>query len=289
MSSEDPQRPGGEPAPSGADSERQPASDSAQSEGPPGSAPPSAPGAANSTASNETSSPSSLRPPQGPPEGRPNTGRYNPEVAAALVTAFYSSQVGLPDAARSRVQITFGIASAIGLALIGAGVLAKLPDEVWWVRLLGGAAVFAWAVTAALYVYALTVPVTPERRTVKGAEAFVDAVVGKIANERDAIDARAQWANAVAIAAGVLTLSTFVAILIGPTNEVRGRIIVTNSETVAIRSVCPKATASVDGQLEKASLAQELVVVRPSETSCGVRDAVLYLPRTTILAIRTFE
>ncbi|MEA2633806.1 MAG: hypothetical protein QOH92_573 [Chloroflexota bacterium] len=209
---------------------------------------------------------------------------YNEAVPAAVVPEFYKGVVGWADAARAQALGANGIASAVAVALIGTAVLGKLELQPTWVRALGLAAVICWVVAAGLFVYAVAVPADlPPAGQVKGADAFVDAVLKRVKTERDQVRRRARVAILASAVAAVLTVASLGAIVFRPPEIVRGVIVVTDAEASAARVVCPAVTSHITGQIEASSLDGEFLTIRPDTASCG-DPHVLRIPRTTILA-----
>jgi hypothetical protein len=65
-------------------------------------------------------------------------------VRDAVVNAYYPRALAVPDAARSRAQAAYTIASAIAAALVAAGVFGNLDQRPELVQGLGVAALVGW-------------------------------------------------------------------------------------------------------------------------------------------------
>jgi len=225
-----------------------------------------------------------VEPPAPKPSPEKAGRRYNEAVSEALIPEFYKGVVGWADAARAQALGANGIASPVAVALIGTAVLGKLELQPTWVRALGLAAVISWVVAAGLFVYAVAVPAAlPSPGRVKGADAFVDAVLERVKTERDQVRARARLAIVASAVAAVLTVASLGAIVFRPPDVVHGEIVITDSEASAARVVCPMVTTHIKGEIEASSLNGEFVTIRPDAVTCG-DPGVLRIPRGMILA-----
>src|SRR5437016_6987795 len=80
------------------------------------------------------------------------------DVYKDVSTNWYTGLSGAGENARARSQTAWTIASAIAGALLAAGLAKNFAQSVHWVLALGIAAVVAWLVTAAVFMWAVTTP-----------------------------------------------------------------------------------------------------------------------------------
>jgi hypothetical protein len=139
-----------------------------------------------------------------------------PAVRDAIVAAYYPRALSSPDAARSRAQAGYTIASAIAAALVAAGVLGDVESQGAVVQALGLSAIILWMTSAWLYMLAVAVPV----RLVEGLrlteDAFVDTTLSNAKAERDEVDLRQGRARLASFGAVLLTVVAFAAALYIP-------------------------------------------------------------------------
>src|SRR4051794_30312353 len=132
------------------------------------------------------------------------------DVRDAVVIAYYGRVMTGSAGARARAQAAYGIASAIAVGVIAAGLFGGLSERPGIVQFGALAALMAWLVAAALFLHAVASPfetaVTPQQDV----DVFVGRVLDVVRQERATIDnwqRRAQLASAVA---AIVTVATFV-------------------------------------------------------------------------------
>jgi hypothetical protein len=89
--------------------------------------------------------------------GHEDSAESSDVVAAA--TAYYAREINKPEAARSRAQAGFGVASAVAAVLITAGAVSKFQTLLTWVLGIGLAAVGLWLGTAAFFLWTVSMPI----------------------------------------------------------------------------------------------------------------------------------
>jgi hypothetical protein len=219
----------------------------------------------------------------------PLPASYPADVVKAVTDAYYPRAVALADAARSRAQSAYALASALAAGLIGAGLLTSLDNRIVAVKLLGVSAVLTWAWAARGYLEAVAAPVPiPNSGAQPTSVAFVNAVLVSAKQERDEIDRRQRLANLAAVAAILLTLATFsLALLTGTRVDRRsGVVALSPAGAQAVGAVCGRATATIHGTVDRASIGSEFLDINVDTTDCKNGSANLHLPKADIVAVR---
>ena len=221
-------------------------------------------------------------------EGQPST-TYATSVGEAVVSAYYPRLTAAADAARSRAQGAFGIASAIGL--FGAGLLVNLSTVSVWQRLLGAVALSAWLTASALYIRAVATPISTEATAqpdVKSdVNAFVRAVLTNAAAEREAIDRRQSLATRLAMVAVVLTAVTALSLLLvpRPQEHFEGTVALSTGGIEALAKLCPRRPRTVSGSLDVSSLGSKFLIVKASPGICQEDSVDLRLSSDEVVGI----
>lgn len=220
----------------------------------------------------------------------PSSGRkYADDAVGAIANAYYPREIASADAARGRAQSAYAIASAIAALLLGAGLLVNLADSPVVVRLLGSVALVAWVGSAFLYLQAVASPIDLGGATAhKGSYNFVNFVLHRIGNERAEIDRRLVLANRVSVVALLLTVIAFIAGLFWVSaDEERVTMIVDDDGARLVDQLCGLESNTVDGVVAVEALSQDLVRIDVSAGDCGDRDVTLFLPKSSVVALRS--
>jgi hypothetical protein len=167
------------------------------------------------------------------------------------------------EAARSRVQASFAIASAITTLIVAAGLFTGVADRSHTARYLGAAALAAWLVT--MFLFLLAAGAAQETQKVERRAAAVSAAV----------------ATVVTITAFVLVTSTGLAVDVD-----NGVMELSPSGQTAVHGLCRVYRGRlVPGELEVPSLKTDYVVFKIDQGSCLTGStATVKLPRADVVA-----
>jgi MFS family permease len=213
---------------------------------------------------------------------------YPKDVRTAVVGAYYPRAVAAADAARTRAQSAYAIASAVAAALVAAGILTDIGDRPEWVQILGLAALAAWLVTAVLFMAAVAEPVQltlPAR--LPDADHFIDAVLENVRQERAALEGRLGPAIVGTKIAVLLTVVAFLLVLFVPEEATTTNVsVVLNDKGAAsIEALCGTSAITVTGQVDLSTLAEKYVPVTLNAESCGGQSMTVRLPQRYVVAV----
>jgi MFS family permease len=210
-------------------------------------------------------------------------------VRDAVVNAFYPRAVALPDAARSRAQAAYGIASAIAAALVAAGVFSDFGQRDASVKTLGVMALVAWFAAAILFMITVAAPLTPHAETQRTADAFVRKALEAARTEKRRIDALLVAAGSVTLLAALLTLATFITAAFTPSGERSTRVTLQLSKVgqLALVSLCERSAGAISGRMKPSALEKEFVRLDVDKRGCAMRAVTLWLPRADVEAVRS--
>jgi len=207
------------------------------------------------------------------------------DVRDAVVGAYYPRALAIPDAARTRAQAGYAIASAIAAALVAAGVFGGLDERTGVVQALGLAALVAWLTAAGLYQVAVSAPFIEARPTQNTVQEFVFAALDAARAERERIDRWQERARVVGwIAAGLTVAALVSALLHTPSTMSSGTLTLTPVGAQVVGTVCGGRSAKIAGELDPDSLEKEFVTLTVDGTACGGRERVIAVPRSHVLA-----
>jgi hypothetical protein len=240
-----------------------------------------------------------------PPDGagEPETRDVIPaDVRTALIGSFYPRFLAQAESARNRAQAGYGIASAVGAALVTAGLVSDFRSQPGIVVWFGLGAIAAWLMTALAFLGAVALPaVAAEPPGIRRFDAFAQYVVDKTLAERDKIDRRLRWAVMAFVNAIVLTVVAFSLFALGVNAEPQrreARIAVTDAERGAIRSVCsPARNLAADlsigkwlhGKLKTSTLREALISVVLDQGECSAGSSPeIEIPREDVTVVEFF-
>lgn len=207
------------------------------------------------------------------------------DVRRAVVESYYPRLVAASDAARSRAQGAYAIASGIALALVAAGIFTKVSSAPAVVRWLTVAAVGAWLVAAYMFLRAVGPHGTRGELTeTKNASEFVRYVLNAAKQERDEVDLRvhrAYWPTFIAIA---LTIATVVAVAAVHAPRRASVVALSPAAQQAVQRLCPRAERLVRGRVATSALDSFWVTIRVSARECG-HEVELRVPRRDVQAV----
>jgi hypothetical protein len=204
-----------------------------------------------------------------------------------VARAYYASVLGAGDAARTRAQVSFTVASAIATALIAGGAFAKIGERPVALQIVALIALALWMVTAYCLFRAVGQPVAPDGRSGMTQSQFFDAVMDNAARDRDAVQSRQQLAHRTAAAA---FLATFIALL-GFLVDSRDSSFHGDPATISLSSdghrraaaVCPGLKNPLAASIDTDSLEKRSVELRIRD--CGGRAASLVLPARDVRVV----
>lgn len=216
-------------------------------------------------------------------EGHEKQATVNIEVLRSVVESYYPDAVRAGTTARLRAQAAQSVATAFAGVAVASLTLNNFKQLHLQVRAIGCIAVIAWAVAAILYMRAVGAP-SPELDKLRGVgepDKLVRVVLDRAKAERESIDRRQFWGNAVAVSALMLTIATFVATVFLPEyKEEKPVTFVPSADQVSLlsRNGC-KVDNMVTGRLRVKSLGTDTLefVIR-----CGEGNYLLVLPKSDV-------
>lgn len=212
--------------------------------------------------------------------------KYEASVSNAIISAYYPRVAAAADAVRSRAQGASAIASVIAGGLLGAGLVANLPEAPRSVQVLGGATLVAWLLTSVLYIRAVAAPVRSLVGTQLGSDAFVDAVLDNARAERRAIEQRQGWARWASFLAMALTAATALGLLLGPEpDRVPATLSLSSAGADALGGLCSGRPTLISGMVEVASLDSRFVVVEAAAGRCQARAVELRISSEQVVGV----
>ncbi len=211
---------------------------------------------------------------------------YNVAVPNAVIPAFYSGIVARADAARTRAQSAYTIASGVAVGLIGTAILGQLDQQPIWVRILGMGSIVAWALVAATFVYAISVPTQtpPKPHTIVGVDAAVNEIIRLATVEKNSVEKRSSMARRAAIASTLITLAALGGVIFHPPETIPAVVVITSAEVATAQQACPLVTERIQGQVEVSTLNSDFLVVIPNQSLCGGPGDALRIPSASVVA-----
>lgn len=210
------------------------------------------------------------------------------DVRNAVISAYYPRALAASDAARSRAQAGYGVASAIAAALVAAGVFGGLAHKPLGTQLVGVAALVSWLAAAGFFLVAVSSPFLDAnaQATQQSAEAFVYAALEQASNESKAVDRWQYLARVAAGIAAVLTTAAFaLAIFDTPSEEISGIVRLTADGRVAVGVACGVNPHPIEASVSMAALEQDFVPLVLSTMSCKHEGVRVLVPRGDLLSI----
>jgi hypothetical protein len=217
-------------------------------------------------------------------------------MVTEVAKAYYPRAVAAADAARTRAQAGYTIASAVAAALVAAGVFGdfeQLPTEV---QVLGVVALAAWLVAAFAFMLAVSTrrptpgeqedPTKPQQQ--KGSLAFVTDVMGDTMGERAAVEKVVGIATAAVGVAMLLTLATIVGVAADEDADPKrdGVLILTVEGIATSKATCDREMNTIEGRFDPAKLKDEFVSLVVSAGDCTGEDIDLRFRKKEIAAAR---
>jgi len=210
----------------------------------------------------------------------------NREAADEVVKAYYPAIVSAGDAARTRAQTAYTIASAVATAIVAAGIFGDIAQRPTFVKVLGALALAAWLLTAGLFMHAVAGRIDP---VVDGEQldvsAFVRAVITNARHERRVVVRRSATAMLAGSAAMALTLAAVVLawLLPAPTEHVHGRVALSPAGAVQVQRLCgTRPDGGIGGWYDPSKLADDVVAIDVDADDCGGSRRTLRLPGSMI-------
>ncbi len=209
------------------------------------------------------------------------------EVRNAVVKAHYERLMAAPDSARGRAQAAYGIASAIALAIVAAGLFGGLDGQPVGVQAVAVTALIAWLVTAALFLHTVSSPFEVDRESKSSEDAIVEATLDGVRDERARIDAWQRRAQFAAAAAALLTVAAFVIALCADHSQTEktATLAITAASAGRLAAACGPITGRLVGKLSEASLDEKFVDIILDPGMCGPASVHIALPRSAILGL----
>jgi hypothetical protein len=190
-------------------------------------------------------------------------------------------------AARARAQAAYGIASAIALGVVAGGLFAGLGARPTSVQIMAVAALAAWLIAAALFLYAVSAPFRVDVEPQKSDDEFVRAVISGVRQERTRIDLWQRLAQGASAAAALATVVAFVGVL--QTERVssrkQGTILITSTAARRLLPVCGRTPEVLAGRIAVDSLEEQFVDIVLAPGVCGAGGLEVTLRRSDVLAV----
>ncbi len=214
--------------------------------------------------------------------------RFNPQAVQSVAGPYYSRLITAPDTARSRGQVAYTIAGGVAAILVGVAALSQLSTLPPWVRACALLAIVAWALVAALFVGAVSLPVMEIRRgTVHGADTFVDEAIGRAREERARVDKRVRLAALSALIPLALTIITLSGFAFAGSQTVEADVALTSDGARSLQTICPSGQPVLHGRVVPSATTATVVALNLPAGACGNGPVTLSLQRTDIAALRT--
>jgi hypothetical protein len=184
------------------------------------------------------------------------------DVITAVIGAYYPRALAATDAAHSRAQAAYSIASAIAAALVAAGVFGGLSQKLLVTQILGVAALVGWLIAAGLYLIAVSAPFQGTPAQQQTPEAFVKAVLVEASSERQEIDRWQSGARVAAAIAATLTVAAFAfAVFDAPGDNIEGIVTLTAEGRAVVATACTTEPKPIMGVISTDDLEKKFVTV----------------------------
>ncbi len=212
-------------------------------------------------------------------------------IYQTVAEAYYQKAIEAPDAARTNSQNAYTIAAAVAAAVITAGAFADLAAEPLGVKILGIAALLAWLLTAALFMYAVAAPylrVKSEPEKVFAELAFVEAALTNAKNERDTVNQRQRYARLAATLASILTVLTVGLAIFLPAESTSKAITVNLSpaDRERLSTLCEQEIpAVVEGTADSSSLDDGTISFDPEKEACRATGSTTLQEKKTVFLL----
>jgi hypothetical protein len=211
-------------------------------------------------------------------------------VLTAIVNAYYPRVLASAEAARTRAQSAYAIASAIAGALVIALITSKSQTASTAAKVLGIVALAAWLAATMLYIWAVAAPLQSQpAASTENADSFVTKALDDVERQRIEVDHLQLAANLTAILAMVLTTAAF-SFLFFDTSAADprspGTLVLTPQGLHAVKQVCPGATRTLTGLVDRTTLEGHFVSLSPNRNTCPAELGSLRISREQVIAVR---
>lgn len=222
-----------------------------------------------------------------PPQGDGQAGKVNEKVVQAVINAFYPAVLGSADAARTRAQNGYTIASAVAAAIVAAGVFGDFASAVLAVKILGVVALVLWLAAAAAYIYAVSGRVPSAEGIAIGADQFTLDVVQKAREAREKVEGRSSVAQALTFAAVIATAGALGTAAFFPhkSTTVTAHVLLSRSGVADVSRLCSTRSDIIEAKVEPEAIGKPAVALTPVPTACGSHEPTLHLLGKDVLAI----
>lgn len=219
--------------------------------------------------------------------GRKPAVTVNTDAGKAVVNAYYPALLGSADAARSRAQNGYTIASAIAAALVAAGVFGGFADATTAVRILGVLALMLWLAAASAFMYAVAGRVTMPEGKVETLTELVEALVNWVTDARDRVERRAAWAQGLTGGAIVVTAAALIAAAfsLSRSGEISARVLLSRHGGVEVMAMCHKHVSMLHARIDPKTLDQATVKLVTDAGFCGKGQVALRVRSMDVVAI----
>jgi hypothetical protein len=208
-------------------------------------------------------------------------------VRAVVIEAHYARVMAGADAARARAQAAYGIASAIAVALIAAGLFGGVDTRPPGVQALTVAALVAWLTAAALFLHTVSSPFEIGLEPKNSEESLAEAVLAGVRDERARIDTWQRRAQLAAAVAALLTVAAFVSALRTDDSQTQetATIALTSTGVARLEGTCGPLPATFLGKVAKADLDGKFVEMTLAPGVCGDTSVDVAVPRSAVLGV----
>jgi hypothetical protein len=213
--------------------------------------------------------------------------KIDDSVVQEVVKDYYAAAVSSADAARTRAQNGYTIASAIAAAIVAAGVFGGIDDARTLVKIIGVLALLAWLTVAGLFMYAVAGNVRGlETGEQSDASSFVRVVIGNVREVRGAINARSQAAQIATVFAIILTVAGIaIALFWPPTSKFNGTISLSPIGVKQVDILCgTHVPKRILVSLSASDLDNTFVPIQLMGRACN-GGSIIHLRKSSIIAI----
>jgi hypothetical protein len=216
------------------------------------------------------------------PKGKADTTAYN-----SVADAFYRKEIGAPAAARINSQNAYTIAAAAAAALVAAGAFGNLESKPLSVQIFGALALFAWLLTAALFMYAIAAPsqrIDSAKTRVHSELEFMNEALKKANAETDGINNRQALARLAAGGASIATLVAIsLALFLSPSSTRGITVDLSAGDRARLTALCDQPVPAVmDGTANAGALADGTVEFDPDQGQCETPGSVTLQEEKTV-------
>lgn len=218
-------------------------------------------------------------------KGKADITAYN-----SVADAFYRKEIGAPAAARINSQNAYTIAAAAAAALVAAGAFGNLESKPLSVQIFGAAALFAWLLTAGLFMYAIAAPsqrMSSGKTVVTSELEFMNEALKKANAETDGINDRQGLARLAAGGASILTVVAIcLALFLSPSSTREISVALGAGDRARLSALCDQPVPAVmDGTADTGSLEDGTIEFDPDQDECATPGSATLQEEKTLFIL----